>query len=467
MLPRTLVVLAAAAAAAAASVRPEHVLAPAADLGSRWRRQPDRRSRIQRGRGNWQDHLGLRRPDDEARGDGPILRPEQQHARHSPPARGAAHVRTTERVGCLSFHELEAAAGDFPLDAAASASFVLTMPASSRNESLTHELLERLRPTRAASSSSRTPATRRARSPRSARTRATSTSSIPTPRSSGTRAAHFPTRRCSCSRTTSSGLPTSRSRGAPGPLTRGDSPRSRPFVAAHASEIDHYSLGCIAVGAATPWSTPATLDHRTAQPCGGAHAVLHTPVGMAKMVDRLERDPCLQTGDRSVLRLLPSTESQLICSSRLPTASPCTECRSHTRRSCPGHQTMTPGQWSPRLRSREGRLSHPRSRSARRSPLGRIVRTAIAAGDANSDLTAREFAVSYEAYIRPTRPERDAPGAVPSFAQHAAVVRFDEGAPTGQHHLDLPDALEEVGPPSAQRCKPCSIPRAWPSSMTS
>ena len=29
----------------------------------------------------------------------------------------AAHVRTTERVGCLSFHELEAAAGDFPLDA--------------------------------------------------------------------------------------------------------------------------------------------------------------------------------------------------------------------------------------------------------------------------------------------------------------------------------------------------------------
>ena len=207
-----------------------------------------------------------------------------------PPA-WAAHVRTTERVGCLSFHELEAAAGDFPLDAAASASFVLTMPDSSRNESLTLELLERLRPTRRVFVVEN-PGYKACPKPSLCKNASNFDLIDTTVEVFRYARAHLPN-------TTVLVLEDDffwaadelLSTAAPGPLTRSRLAAVASFVAAHASEIDHYSLGCVPAGAATRWSANDP-DHLTPSRCIGSHAVLHTPAGMAKFVDRLERDPC-------------------------------------------------------------------------------------------------------------------------------------------------------------------------------
>ena len=204
----------------------------------------------------------------------------------------AAHVRTTERVGCLSFHELEAAAGDFPLDTAVSASFVLTMPDSSRNESLTLELLERLRPTRRVFVVEN-PGYKAC--PKPSLCKNASNFDL-----ADAKAQVFRYARAHIPNTTVLLLEDDffwaadelLSTAAPGPLTRSRLAAVASFVAAHASEIDHYSLGCLPFRWAPPWSANEP-DHRAAA-CGGAHAVLHTPVGMTKYVERLERDPCLQ-----------------------------------------------------------------------------------------------------------------------------------------------------------------------------
>ena len=159
---------------------------------------------------------------------------------------------------------------------------------------------------------------------------------------------------------------------------------------------------------------------------------------MAKMVGRLERDPCLLTGwiTSALAKVLPSTA---ITVDMLFSAAD----RFVMYRKPLAYQTFVPGTsnydaWPLLLKAASGATAVA-PELAQRPPepaWSKVYSTALAAGDANSDLTASvNSAVSYvTSYIsadsdrNETRLGLSSAGAANASA---ANVRFDEGALTG------------------------------------